>query len=149
MKAQQEIVYGTPNTGCLVGTAYQKLYARLSEALETAGIPVTAAEYMILRVLYTKEGLQQCDIAQIVGKDQSAVCRTVSAMEKKKLVHTETVSHKCRRVFLAPTGTKLKPDIMEIARKRHDELSSILTPEELETFETILLKIIYTKGKLL
>ncbi len=128
--------------GCLVGTAYQTLLGRLAGTLEKAGIKITTAEYMILRVLYTEDGQQQCDIASILGKDRSTVCRTLSGMEKKGLLAIEVVSHKCRRAFLTPAGEALREPIMEVARERERDLARVLGGENLPEFEMALRKII-------
>lgn len=145
MKVEDKLLYDMPNMGCLVGTAYQMLLSQLNEALLEAAIPVTTAEYMILRALYTKEGLQQCDLAEMVGKDQSAVCRTVSTMEKKDLVRTEIISHKCRRVYLSEAGKDLEPEILRVAQERQEAISYLFTDEELAAFEKTLRKIINNK----
>ncbi len=135
-------LYGMPNTGCMVGTAYQTLLSRLSEALSAHGLDLTTPEYMVLRALYTCEGMQQCDLAAMIGKDKGAICRCVAAMAKKGLVRTESVSHKCLRVYVAPKGREIEPKVMAVAKARHEALASLLTPEEMTTFDTVLEKII-------
>ncbi len=135
-------LYGMPNTGCMLGTAYQTLLSRLSETLSAYGLDLTPPEYMVLRALYTSDGMQQCDLAAMIGKDKGAVCRSVAAMVKKGLLRTEAVSHKCLRVYIAPKGREIEPKIMAVARARQEALASLLTPAELSTFDTVLKKII-------
>lgn len=134
--------YAMPNVGCMLGTAYQTLVSQLADELEKADLNITVPEYLILRALYTQDGMQQCEIASIVGKDKGAVCRCVAAMSKKGLVTTESVSYKCLRVYLSPKGKEIEPTVMKIAETRHQALSSLLTPEEREVFATVLKKII-------
>ncbi len=131
-----------PNTGCMIGTAYQTLISKLSETLSAYGLNLTPPEYMLLRALYTCEGMQQCELATMIGKDKGAVCRCVAAMVKKGLVSTESVSHKCLRVYVTPLGRDIEPKVMAVAKERHEALTSLLTPEEMTTFDIVLKKII-------
>ncbi len=137
--------YGSPNTGCLIGTAYQVMLGELSTALESAGLPLTTGEYLILRILYQHDGLQQCEIAASLGKDKGAICRSVSGMVRKGLVSARSVSHKCRRVFLTPMAEEMKPAVMKVATERDEHLTSMVSQEEMEIFTTVLYKIIESK----
>lgn len=131
-----------PNMGCMVGTAYQAMVAGMAKRLRAAGMKLTVPEYMVLRALYSEEGIQQCELAAILGKDQSAICRGVIMMEKKGLLRTEQISHKCRKVFLTSESEALRPKIMAVAEEAHTDLLSILGPEESEALLSALTKII-------
>lgn len=135
-------IYNLPNMGCMIGTAYQIMVAQLDEALKSAGLPIAVPEYLILRVLYDYDGLQQCEIASALGKDKAAVCRTVGAMVKKGLVTTQSVSHKCLRLFLSPKAEEMKPSILEVASERENHFLSLGTREEIEIFSRIIKRII-------
>ena len=132
----------SPALGCLIGKAYQTMLSQLNSALKEAGLDITTSEYLVLRALYSSEGIQQCEIAQMVGKDKAAVCRCVSGLEKKGLVRTECVSHKCLRVFLTDKGREIEPKVMEVACIRHKALLDLTTPENLAIFTEILKKVI-------
>lgn len=132
----------TPAVGCMLGTAYQKLLGQLAAELARAGLDITTGEYLILRALYSHDGLQQCEIADMVGKDKSAVSRCVAAMERKGLVVTQPVSHKCLRVYLSARGHDIKPRVMDVAETRHKALLELTAPHELEIFTKILKNII-------
>ncbi|MDE5880423.1 MAG: MarR family transcriptional regulator [Muribaculaceae bacterium] len=132
----------SPALGCLIGKAYQTMLSQLNSALKEAGLDITTSEYLALRALYSSEGIQQCEIAQMVGKDKAAVCRCVAGLEKKGLVRTECVSHKCLRVFLTDKGREIEPKVMEVARIRHKALLDLTTPENLAIFTEILKKVI-------
>ena len=131
-----------PAIGCLLGTAYQILLSRLTSALKEAGLNITTSEYLVLRAVYCREGLQQCEIADMVGKDKAAICRCVAGLAKKGLVRTESVSHKCLRVYASEEGRRIEPDIMKVAISRHKELEELISPEELEVFTNVLEKIV-------
>lgn len=135
-------IYAMPNMGCLVGTAYQAMTGRLNECLKREKLGITVAEYMVLRALYSTDGLQMCQLSDMLGKDRAAICRTVATMAHKGLVRTEPVSHKCVRCCLAPAGTALKPKVLEIAQHQQQALEERFTPEELAIFRRMLRTII-------
>ncbi len=135
-------IYNMPNMGCMIGTAYQVMVSQLEEALKSAGLPIAVPEYLILRVLYDFDGLQQCEIASALGKDKAAVCRTVGTMVKKGLVSTQSVSHKCLRVFLTPKAKDMKPSIIEVASDREKHFMTLGTREEIDIFSKIIKRII-------
>lgn len=140
-------IYRMPNMGCLVGSAYQKMVAQLVEELMKAGLSISVSEYLVLRALYTRDGMQQCEIGNLIGKDKSAICRTVSAMSKRGLVRTEPISHKCLRVWLTEESKSIKPKIMAVAENRQKALAELCSQEELEVFNIVLHKIINQKNK--
>ncbi len=131
-----------PNTGCLLGTAYQTLVSQLAEALQRSELDITVPEYLVLRTLYTSDGLQQCEIASTIGKDKGAICRTVTSLVNKGLVTTESVSHKCLRVYVGPKGREIQPKLNEVALKRQEALEALATDSELQTFVGVLRRII-------
>ncbi len=132
----------SPALGCLIGMAYQTLLSKLDTALKDAGLNITTSEYLILRALYCGDGIQQCDIARMVGKDKAAVCRCVAGLVKKGLIRTEPVSHKCLRVYLTSEGMAIKNKVMEVASARHKALTDMTTPEKLAIFTEILESIV-------
>lgn len=120
--------------GCLIGKANQILLGELGKALKDAGLDLTTTEYLVMRALYRLDGIQQCEIADMIGRDKAAVCRCVSGLALKNLVRTETVSHKCLRVFATDSGHKIKPRIMRVAEIRHKALTDLMTSEEFAAF---------------
>ncbi len=136
--SENKNTYATPYVGCLVGAAFQKLIAQLDAALKKAALSITAAEYMILRALYTNDGLQQCQICDMVGKDKASICRSVAALDKKGLIKTEYVSHKCIKVWLTEKANEIRPQIMRIADERHKALLSLASEERIKSFIEIL-----------
>lgn len=134
-----------PVLGCKVGRAYQIMLTQLAKALKNAGLDLTTTDYLVLRAVYSNEGLQQCEIADIIGKDKAAVCRCVAGLVKKELLAVEPVSYKCLKVYLTAKSRRIEPKIMEVAALRHKALTKLTTPSELEIFTKILDKIITSK----
>lgn len=141
----------SPALGCKVGRAYQMMLSQLAQALKDAGLDLTTSEYLVMRAVFSSPGAQQCEIADMVGKDNAAVCRCVAGLGKKGMVDTETVSYKCLRVYPSARAKELQPRILEVAEKRHNALLDITTPAELDIFNRVLDRIITQnkKGKIL
>lgn len=139
---KKDDIYGIPNLGCLLGMAYQAEVGRLTTALNAAGIGITASEYLILRILYKNGHTQQCDFSRILGKDKASVNRSIHALARKGLVLADAVSYKCCMVSLTEEGVTLKPQIMEIARRLHNDMASKLTIRQMEDLNKILETII-------
>lgn len=133
-----EKTYDMPCVGCLIGSAFQRLTVQLEAALKREGLGITAAEYMILRALYSRDGLQQCEIVEMVGKDKSSICRSVSTLAKKNLVITEPVSYKCIRVWLTEKALEMQPKVRLVAGERHEALMTLASQKDIEAFVRVL-----------
>ena len=146
MKAENA-PYQSPALGCMLGTANQVLLKELERALKDAQLNLTSSEYLVLRALYTKDGIQQCEIADMVGRDKAGICRCVTGLVRKELVKVEPISYKCLRVYLTDRALAIQPQVMEVAESRHKELIELLSPAELDAFTKALKKIIENKTK--
>lgn len=143
MKTSENI--DSPALGCKLGRAYQILLNQLAVALADEGLDITTSEYLVLRAAYSNPGAQQCEIAGLVGKDKAAVCRCVSGLEKKGLVVTESLSHKCLKVYPSALARELEPRIMKVAAARHRALAAMASSDDLNIFTRILDAIINSK----
>lgn len=135
-------IYEIPNIGCLLGIAYQTEVARLNMALSTAGLDITAAEYLILRVLSAKGTMQQYEISRILGKDKASISRSVQSLVKKRWVNATPVTYKCCMVSLTDEGHSGMPQLLEIAGSLHQKLSDKITHRQMENLREILEAII-------
>lgn len=129
----------------MIGSANQILLGELDKALKEAKLPLTTTEYLVLRALYSREGIQQCEIADMVGRDKAGICRCVAGLLKKGLVRTEPVSYKCLRVYLTDEARAIRPKVLKVAEERQKALVDLVSREELEVFNKVLEAIIKTK----
>lgn len=138
----KETIYDIPNIGCLLGVAYQSEEARLSKELNNAGLGITAAEYLIIRILLAHGELQQCEISRILNKDRASISRSIKSLVEKGLIDARQISYKCCIVALSESGRALTPRILEIAGTLQQRLADRLTPEQMNNLREILLLII-------
>ncbi len=137
-----ENIYELPNTGCLLGKAYQAEISRLNAALREAGLDISAAEYLILRVLCDNKAMQQCEISRILGKDKASVNRSIHSLAQKGLVDMNQVSYKCSVVSLTGDGESLMPRLLEIAEGLQRGLEEKISRQQMEILCEILRTII-------
>ena len=133
-----KLSYDIPNIGCLLGIAYQTETARLNSALSEADIDITAAEYLILRTLYSYGPIQQCEISKTLGKDKASINRSIHSLVKKGLISADTISYKCSIISLTPEGTSLKSKLIKIGERAHNRLSARISKQQMETLREIL-----------
>ena len=144
MKTENK-TYGSPALGCLLGSANQVLLGELEKALKKANLPLTTTEYLVLRALYSKEGIQQCEIADMVGRDKAGICRCVAGLAKKNFVRTETISYKCLKVYLTTDARAIQQQVMLVAEIRHKALADLVSADDLDVFKNVLETIIRNK----
>lgn len=137
-----DIVYDIPNLGCMLGMAYQAELSRLGKALSDAGLGITQAEYIIIRLLLAHGEMQQCEISRILNKDRASISRSIGCLEKKGLVIVNQISYKCCIVSLSESGRALKPRILEIAGNLQKSLAERISPKQIENLREILKQII-------
>lgn len=83
-----------------------------------------------------KEEVIQKDMAEILGKDQSAILRTVDALQKKGLIRRVTGTNDRRKNFLMVTkkGERVIDQYLKIEFQLNEELLDGLTDSDLDAF---------------
>lgn len=138
----KDVIYDIPNLGCMLGMAYQAELCRLSKELAGSGLGITAAEYMIVRLLLAHGEMQQCEVSHILNKDRASISRSIKQLENKGLVVIKQLSYKCCLVSLSESGRALEPQILEIAEQLQQKLSERITPQQLNVLRETLKQII-------
>lgn len=95
----------------IVGRTRKVIVRRLNDALTAARLPITFDQFVLLYKISAGEGpVSQQDLADLTGKDKSAILRTLTILEKKGLVsrvqdsldkrkNRLAVTPECERVF--------------------------------------------------
>ena len=83
-----------------------------------------------------KDEVIQKDMAEILGKDQSAILRTVDALQKKGLVRRVTGTNDRRKNFLMVTkkGERVIDQYLRIEFQLNEELLDGLADSDLDAF---------------
>ncbi len=131
-----------PNIGSMLGIAYQTEVGRLSKALADSKTDITAAEYLIMRVLFSQDNIQQCEISKALCKDKASINRGIQSLVAKGYVSLTPVSYKCCIVSLTDKGKEVRPKLLEIATGLHQKLASKITHQQMDELRQILQSII-------
>ena len=86
-----------------------------------------------------KEEVIQKDMAEILGKDQSAILRTVDALQKKGLIRRVSGTNDRRKNFLMVTkkGERVIDQYLKIEFQLNEELLDGLTDSDLDAFYNV------------
>lgn len=93
------------------------------------GFEITVDQWLVIKNLYEKEGLNQSELAELTFKDHPTLTRIIDILCKKGLV--ERVMHPNDRrsfiIVLSPTGKskveELKPSVKQIRTQAWNNLS--------------------------
>ncbi len=132
--------------GCKMGFAVKGIKREISRRFTQRDIQLTLEQYIILNILDNEEDLILRDLAEILGRDKSAVLRHINCLEKNLFIARTTDSSDKRRKVLLVT----KPGLHELKKARkidkevNEELTAHLSQSDLQNLES-LLSIIYEK----
>jgi len=128
--------------GMIVGRMMHMMFHVLKKRTgEQADIKLTIEQFGLLYAISMKEeDVIQKDMADIMGKDKSAILRLIDTLEKNELVRRVVDVNDRRKNYLMVTkrGEKTIKQYLEIELKLTDELQQGLTEAELSTFYKVI-----------
>ncbi len=104
-------------------------------------VKLTIEQFGFLFAISEKnEEVIQKEMAEILGKDQSAILRTVDSLEKKNLIRRVVDPKDRRKNFLMVTkkGEQVIEQYLKIEFQLNEELMDGLSPSEIETFLSVI-----------
>ncbi len=116
------------------------IFRRVSQLVNEADILLKADQLPFMLILQKHPGLSQRELSEITLRDKSSVLRSITALEKKKLVTVEQDSTDKRRnnIRLTPVGMTLAETVKSLMKTAEDEVLSVFTTEERrEAFNTL------------
>ena len=105
--------------------------------LRHAEINITNEQVGLLHALSQQsEEVIQKDMAEVMGKDKSAILRLVDSLEEKELVRRVVIKNDRRKNYLTVTkkGERVLELYMKIVNELMEELEQGLTRSEIDTF---------------
>ncbi len=124
--------------GFLLARSYYAIATSLNGLLRREEIDLSHSQYVLLKVLYEKDGLSQQELAAKVYKNAAAVKRTLDILENKGLVERIPVSLRKNSIKITPEGRVLIYKVIESIRKWDSEILSGVSDEEYKIFEKTL-----------
>jgi len=129
------------STGFLVVRTARSMKKALDSKLVEIG--VTASQHTVLSTLGKNDGLSLSEIGKRVFLDKPAITGLVDRLEQDQLVERKRVSTDRRviNIYLTPKGRNLLQRMDEIATEVDEELTRVLSAEELHVFREMLNRI--------
>lgn len=115
------------------------IFRRTNALMNEAGITLQLEQLPLLMILHHKS-LSQRELSDKTMRDKSSILRSITALEKKKLV--EVVKDKMDKrkniVSLTNEGVTLAKNIRSLMKRAEEEVMSVFSPKErIEALNTV------------
>lgn len=117
-----------------------RLFKKRSENQQLDEIRISTEQFSLLHALSKKEEeVIQKDMAEMMGKDKSAILRMIDSLEEKGLVRRVAAMDDRRKNYLMVTkvGYRIIEQYMKIVFEMMADIQKGLTQEEIETFHKV------------
>ncbi len=107
----------------------------LSQGFEEEGLFVSAEEWAILLILWSKGEQTPTALADVTFRDRTTITRLIDQMVKKQFVVREHDEKDRRRVLIKASekGQALKDELVPIAKSMIATATSGISPQDIET----------------
>lgn len=125
----------------------------LNHTFEKNGYPITREQWVIMKMLWEKNGVSQQELADELMKNKASITSLIENMEKKDLVARKTNSFdkRSKMVFLTEKGKDLRMSIDSFFKKATLDFVNEIESEELNTtyqaLEKVLANLVHLKKK--
>jgi MarR family transcriptional regulator for hemolysin len=127
--------------GMIIGRMMHEIFRVLKKRTgEIAEIKLTIEQFGLLHAINMKnEDVIQQDMAEIMGKDKSAIYRVIDSLEEKELVRRVVDKNDRRKNFLMVTkkGEAVIEQYLEIEYKLNKELEEGLNKSDIDAFYNV------------
>lgn len=131
MKIKQEgINLDIPTLGYYIDRALCVMIKCLNKELKEYKLGFQHSDFAILKVLNEIDGISQSEIARILGKDRSGICRSLTSLEKEGYIYKCAITGCKNEVFLSEKGKQIIPLLNEIANKVTEKAFFGFTPKK-------------------
>lgn len=116
----------------------------LNHSFEKSGFPVTREQWVIMKMLWEKNGVSQQELADDLMKNKASITSLIENMEKKDLVSRKTNSFdkRSKMVFLTEKGKDIRLSIDDFFRKLTQDFVKSIDVGELNTTRNVLEKML-------
>jgi len=124
--------------GYLVGMVSRRMTRELNQQLQPFG--VTAAQFVVLAVLWEQDGLAQNLIADLIGSDRPTLTAMLKLMTAQGLVRRDrdAADNRYQRVYLTPAGRRLRETLPALAAGVNEAAAADLSADDLAVLRSLL-----------
>jgi len=116
----------------------------LNHSFEKNGFPITREQWIVMKLLWEKNGVSQQDLADELMKNKASITSLIENMEKKELIFRKTNSFdkRSKMVFLTDRGKEIRQNIDEHFHKITQEFVNEIETSNLNQTKDVLEKIL-------
>jgi DNA-binding MarR family transcriptional regulator len=124
--------------------AVRGLVREFNSAVIKEGYHVTDEQWIILTVLWEKEGINQQELSNLSDRDKTSITRLIDALEKNNIVVRvpDKSDRRNKLIYLTKKGKDLEQGLGRVALNVMEKALSGLTDEHIDTSMFTLKKII-------
>lgn len=101
--------------GYYLDRALNVMVKKLNRLFAEHHIDLQHSQYIVLKVLWCRNGLSQSQLSKILGKDPAAISRALNYLEQKEYIKRKTLNSKTNAVYLTDYADSRKADIEHLA----------------------------------
>lgn len=123
--------------GCKMAYAVKGIMRLMQQRFRDHELNLTIEQYFVLNILDNKEGLILQDLAEMLGRDKSAVLRHIDGLEEHHYVVRRKDREDKRRKILLVTkkGAIILEEAKKLAERVNDELTSHIAADKLQEYK--------------
>jgi len=126
-----------------LGKTMKMIDNHIQDVFYEENIDLTKTQWVILKMLKTKDGVPQQELAFIAGRDKTSLTRLINTMERKSLV-ARIPSKKDKRinlVYLTKSGNSIFEKTLPIMKKFANGLQDNISEEEIKIAISVIKKV--------
>ena len=129
--------------GFYIGYVSNSMRNAVTKLFLDNGYDITHAQWLILMMLWMKDGCRQKELTEIMFKEKTTITRLIDNLEKKGLLLRvpDLADKRNKFVYLTNSGKELKGKLTPLVAEFNKKLSYGLGDDELEELKKVLTKI--------
>ncbi|MBX3044735.1 MAG: MarR family transcriptional regulator [Candidatus Kapabacteria bacterium] len=131
------------SVGFFIGYVSNSMRNSLTRIFQENGYDITHSQWLILMMLWMKDGRRQNELTELVYKEKTTITRLIDNMEKKNLlIRVPDLQDKRNKyVYLTNSGKELRDKLTPMVLNLNKKASEGLSDEELVNLKSVLTKI--------
>ncbi len=131
------------SVGFYLGYVSNSMRNSLTKTFHDNGYDITHAQWLILMMLWMKDGRQQNELTELIFKEKTTITRLIDNLEKKNLLVrvTDLIDKRSKLIYLTNSGKELKNKLTPLVIELNHQASEGISSEELELLKTLMMKI--------
>jgi DNA-binding MarR family transcriptional regulator len=138
------IKYDIENSfGSIVRRADIALINRLNQNFRNAGYDITTEQYRVLVNLWNKDGQNQQELAEGMGKNKASITRLINGLEKRNLAVRvpNSLDNRNKFIYLTNKGKQIPEALANLAKQTLSEALVGISEKKIEMCKDILCEV--------